>query len=400
MVIGTLSLAASSAAGLTLAYTGTVGGVAPVATYLHRGTFPGFTPSGTSAGTGTCIAAAPTFPYFDNTALPNVVYFYQVQSIDASTAAILTPQIAGFTQAGSSGGDSVCPVPPPTSTDLQLISPDVVLTYGEPDPGQIAGVVSQDGTSAAISIAFKRADGCPIDCTALVNNGDTVQLKVREVLTGGAAYAATGVFTVASAGQVLVPCDFRSFGGPGVYDAEIAALDATTGLPKLITRFMLLVEPTLWGSPDFTGPLTLAEIRLSLRDSSPAENRLLGGGLSFSNSEIMFAIHSPVQYFNEKPPILDHGFTTHNFPSRYHWRRGAAAILFSIAAEGFRKNNMPTQAGGISLDDTYKAEAYERAYDKAWNEYTTWVTKTKLAMNAEACWGDPVRYDSWGGAYW
>lgn len=135
------------------------------------------------------------------------------------------------------------------------------------------------------------------------------------------------------------------------------------------------------------GPPSIAEIRLHLRDSSPAESYLLEH-LMFDDAEIALAIARPVMYWNEIPPPLDVVYNTQTFPFRYHWLEGICANLFMMVAEQFRRNQLSYSAGGLSVDDQNKEAGYERAGQARWQAYREWVRATKASINLESCYGE------------
>jgi hypothetical protein len=133
--------------------------------------------------------------------------------------------------------------------------------------------------------------------------------------------------------------------------------------------------------------LSIAEIRLHLRDSAPGESYLLEN-LMFDDAEIALAIARPVMYWNEVPPPLGRNYSTQNFPFRYHWLEGICANLFMMVAEQFRRNQLSYQAGGIAVDDQNKEGSYERAGQTRWQAYREWVRATKASINLESCYGE------------
>lgn len=134
-----------------------------------------------------------------------------------------------------------------------------------------------------------------------------------------------------------------------------------------------------------TGPPSLLEVRLQMRDSSPNDNYLLDG-VQFTDEEIALAAIRPIQYFNEVSPPLMVRFTTNNFPWRYHWIEGMIAQLYMIAAEHYRKNNLNYSAGGLSVADMDKERNYTAAYQEKWGMYMQFVRNKKGEINMEQGW--------------
>ena len=126
-------------------------------------------------------------------------------------------------------------------------------------------------------------------------------------------------------------------------------------------------------------------IRLWLRDYNPDANYLIND-LEFSTDEIKLAQMMCQDYWNETPPHIG-VFSPSSSPFRYHLLMGTAAQLLLIAANRFRRNTLPMNAGGVSVDDQSKAPQYEAAGIRMWDTYRQWVKEVKVAQNIEMCWG-------------
>ena len=89
----------NSGSGVALTATPT-GGTAPVTYYFHRSASSGFTPSGTTAGTGTCIAVNTTGTYSDTSGTAGAAYYYRVIGVDSAgtPVTITSSQVAGIHQ--------------------------------------------------------------------------------------------------------------------------------------------------------------------------------------------------------------------------------------------------------------------------------------------------------------
>jgi len=180
---------------------------------------------------------------------------------------------------------------------------------------------------------------------------------------------------------------------PGVYYGEMALIDVANeqaGNPCVVfsNTFSVIINRSTFGPQgQQSGPPSIAEIRLHLRDSSPAESYLLEH-VMFDDAEIALAITRPVMYWNEIPPPLDAVYNTQNFPFRYHWLEGICANLFMMVAEQYRRNQLAYSAAGMSVDDQNKEASYERAGQARWQAYREWVRATKASINLESCYGE------------
>lgn len=192
----------------------------------------------------------------------------------------------------------------------------------------------------------------------------------------------------ASTGQVAVTLDPGDTDRPGVYVGEFALVRTVNERQHVLlaNQLYVIINRSSWGD-NATGPPSIPEIRLALRDSSPGENLLLGT-LKFDDAEIAAAISRPIAYWNEVPPHLDaYQYTTHTFPFRFHWLEAICGLLFQIAAEQFRANQLDYSAAGVTVNDKNKEVPYEQAGMRRWQAWKDWVRGKKAALNAEQFYG-------------
>ena len=128
------------------------------------------------------------------------------------------------------------------------------------------------------------------------------------------------------------------------------------------------------------GPPSIEEIRLSLRDNAPADNLLLDS-LEFDAAEISQAVLRPLQFWRETPPPLRLNFTTTTFPYREMWLKGIQGYLMEIAANNYRRNHLPYNAGGVSVDDKNKAAAYDAYANALIQDFRAMVQAKKVEIN-------------------
>jgi len=206
-----------------------------------------------------------------------------------------------------------------------------------------------------------------------------------------------GSIVDAPTGLVRLSFDAATTIQPAVYDLDLGVVDADTGWPAFVNRLSVIVEPSGFvGGVGLVGPPTRDEIRLHLRDSSPVENRLLDE-LQFDDAEIAEAIVHPIRYWNGSlPPVAV--FDSSNFPYAHQWKNGIIATLYDMAARWYRKNYLAASAGGVSVADMDKAEAYQASADKLWGEYKAWAKGVKTSISAQQCFGglaSPYSLQGW-----
>lgn len=222
-----------------------------------------------------------------------------------------------------------------------------------------------------------------------------VKLRLRDQLSIGNANLPTQYEYVAEVvdsenGIVEVQLPRESTTVPGVYFAEMAVVGTDDDGKEYVhfsNTFYVIIEQGHWSAKrGLSGPPTLAEIRLHLRDSSAEENFLLDT-VKFDDAEIALAIARPIQYWNEIPPDLGVRYTTQNFPWRYHWLEAICANLFWMAAENFRSNNLTYSAAGVQVNDQDKEPNYERAADRRNANWLEFVKRKKSEINLNSAFG-------------
>jgi hypothetical protein len=244
-------------------------------------------------------------------------------------------------------------------------------------------------------------DGNPVDLTPCFpevqipeNPTYAVVLRIKEQIMLGSNLApkqVTATVTDASKGKIEVELTKDMVAYAGIFYAEAALVVVTpnqSANPCVVFSniFSLIITRSTFGTAEVGGPPTIAEIRLHLRDSAPAESFLLDS-LMFDDAEIALAITRPIQYWNEVPPPIGI-FTTQNFPFRYHWLEGICANLFLMVAEQYRRNQLTYSAAGLAVDDQNKEGSYERAGQTRWQAYREWVRTKKAEINLEGGYGE------------
>jgi hypothetical protein len=283
-----------------------------------------------------------------------------------------------------------------------VISAPVSATNSQPILTRMRAVQVTQGQCATIEWQLHDKDGNPVDltpCGLAIESSEPlfkVTLRLKEQLALGNARPVQSVDAVmvdAGAGNVAATLTQNMVNTPGVYYGEMALISipaeaADTPCVVFSNTFYIIINRSTFGpGGDMGGPPSVAEIRLHLRDSSPAESYLLEH-LMFDDAEIALAIARPVMYWNEIPPPLDMVYNTQNFPFRYHWLEGICANLFMMVAEQFRRNQLSYSAAGVNIDDQNKEGSYERAGQARWQAYREWVRATKASINLESCYGE------------
>lgn len=321
------------------------------------------------------------------------------------------------------------------------VTPETTKLFDTPIPPKRKAVAIQQGTNAYASLQLVDAKGDPLDLSSYYGNASyTVQGNFRDSVPqqDNIQWEIGNIVSPGTDGQVTVNIPKWNQNNPGIYILEVAITDDTiyhrasvngeivqsitsdtsnltitttsasylfpvgsspiVGVGDILiakqqfvrnvqlvlsNTFYLAIERGLFGTPDqeYVGPPSIAEVRLHLRDYP--ENNLLLDEYEFDEAEIAMAAERCIMYFNELMPPIQRKFSTRNFPFRYHWLEGITYYLFMIAANWHRRNRLPYQAGGVSVDDIGKEKDYMQAammYEKNWKE---WAIRQKVSLNME-----------------
>jgi hypothetical protein len=302
---------------------------------------------------------------------------------------------------------------PRTLNQALTATPPVTQVFGVPAIERARAVVATYGPATVVRWQMHGRDGTPIDLTAGLPGGSSagigpggsvagdepgLQLRMREASGCGAVatYPASCVTPAdAAAGWVeAVLRGTKDLTGPGIYRAELGLVDAG-GTPVVTNPLLIYLEPSLFDPvPAAPGPPPVADVRMTLRDSSPAESQLIAT-TAWDDAEVALAMLRVIEKFNAMPPQLSTRATTHGFPT-YWWCRGAAAILYRMAADYCRKNHLAYQAGGVSVDDLNKAAEYDAAAQAAQAEFDKWAQSARIQASMNECWGSAASpYGFW-----
>lgn len=228
-------------------------------------------------------------------------------------------------------------------------------------------------------------------------SGHAVRFRLGEYLTcGGTEFEVTVVD--AAQGVVKVCFEPEDLNCPGIFFGEFAIVElsedpASDNCRETVifsNHVYVIIGTNLWQQrvcgPCAAGPLSIAEVRMHLRDSGPEESYLLDN-VAFSDEEIIHAMTLPVQYWNEIPPPIGVYYNTGSFPYRYHWLMATSGYLFLTVAEQQRRNNLQYAAGGVQVNDQAKEPNYETAAKRRIDEFKDFVRRMKASINLEMGYG-------------
>ncbi|MFA5572410.1 MAG: hypothetical protein WDA42_04825 [Candidatus Bathyarchaeia archaeon] len=273
--------------------------------------------------------------------------------------------------------------------------PDAIPDTSCATPGVITPSLSyafdQPLYGKARAFAIKQQYNPTIQMQIITSAGQAVALTETPLLRFSEASLAidrrvNGTVTVLDEDQGTIsfnlPTGVRNTAG--IWLAEIGVVENDTLVFN--NELYVYVERSSFGSRP-NGPPNIADIRLSLRDSDPFESELLSTN-TYNLVEICHAATRAIQIYNEMPPSLNtFRKTTCNFPHRSLWTQGTQALLFDALIEQYRKNRLPYQAGGVSIDDQNKLQEYHAAAQQNIQEFKQRSMELKAQANVERGYG-------------
>ena len=243
-----------------------------------------------------------------------------------------------------------------------------------------------DGQTADLSDCFPTSSASESGSGSGSESESGLTLAARFQGCDRTSNLATVAVTLVDAQQGLVqfPLPPEVYLQAGIYQFQVALLQANGGV-IFADSGIVSVEHGMWGDTNqMTGPPTLEEIRMHLRDRA-VENDLLAD-VEFDDAEILNAIRQPVMYWNEQLPPLPH-LNCNTFPYRHHWRNAIVAELLFTAVHHYMRNKMQATSAGLTVDDKNRDKEYLMVaghYKQEWQEF---VKMKKISINAQGFYG-------------
>jgi|3_EtaG_2_1085321.scaffolds.fasta_scaffold69353_2 hypothetical protein len=209
----------------------------------------------------------------------------------------------------------------------------------------------------------------------LANN--TVHYVVQESLNSANVLTELCGIKDADNGIVEYALDPSDLPGPGIYLAAYNVTNSEGILLHQVPRY-LQITPSLAQGVTTNRPLSIAEVRLSLRDY-PASNTLLDE-VEFSDEEIIWALTRPVDIWNSTPPDIGN-YDYNNFPWRAAHLDGTIGELLAVSAHHYMRNELPYQSAGLSVNDKAKASNYLQLSENLKAKFVAFVERKKYELN-------------------
>jgi hypothetical protein len=279
------------------------------------------------------------------------------------------------------------PAPPSGACDTQAVrTAPVTKLYGTDLLTKRRAISVSGGAQNEVQLQLFSDAGNPVDLTDCAGAAGSVTVRIREVIStqqndiqeqeGSVLDITTGLVSF------VVPETVAN--NPGVYNCELGVFDDEDDL-LFTNQFYLWINRGLFANSAYphAGPPTIDEIRLFIRDNAPEENLLLDN-FEFDLAEMCHATESAVRYWNEVNPDIGVYYNTVTYCARYKWLQAIAGHMMLVAAYRFRRNHLPYQAGGLSIDDQNKFQQYDQIGQMLIQDYREWVKTKKVAINCYA----------------
>ncbi len=253
---------------------------------------------------------------------------------------------------------------------------------------------TQKGTTPALSWEMRDASGLPLDLSEICDGSEEseddddhcgqVIFRFADAVDPGVIQQIIGEVEDAETGRVKVSLTCAITDRAGIWRFQVAVTNVE-GKVTSMNDGLLSVERGLFGNTEcLTGPPTLQELRIELRDSGIENVR--DQALEFSDSELVYCLTRPLLQWNERPPMIGR-MTASRFPYRYNWTRAAIGELLAIAAHNYRRNKTQMTAAGITDQSLDRDIPYDSMSQVLRQEWLAFVDHKKVEINAKAAWG-------------
>jgi hypothetical protein len=245
--------------------------------------------------------------------------------------------------------------------------------FGTGEASSIPANTITQSTNPVIQDTLRLANGQPLN---LANN-DVLYVVKATATTGTVSLSEVCSIVDADKGEVKFAVQAEQLPDPGIYLAAYNIFNSDGLLLHQVPRYLQVI-PDISKGVSIDRPLTIAEIRLALRDY-PASNTLLDE-VEFSDEEIVWALTRPIDIWNSTPPnIGTYGYT--NFPWRGAHLDGTIGELLSVAAHHYMRNDFPYQSAGLTVNDKAKANNYLQLGEALKSKFKEFVELKKYELN-------------------
>lgn len=262
-------------------------------------------------------------------------------------------------------------------------APVITQLYGTPIRQRMPAVEVPAGVRTDLALTFLDAQRHPVQ---LPGDPQFLEVCFREaVLRDRPRKAPPETIEICDCetGRFRVQVPSKIVDHAGIYLVEFGLRDEDQNLRQVDSCYLSVTNTAWQADQGRMGPPTQSEVRMSLRDSDPVENELLGA-CDFDLAEHCLAGIQTVRFWNDQPPMLQgHVYDSRTFPFWNIWLLGIQYYLFQYAEEHYRRNQLTYSAGGVGVDDKNRLQPYMVAVQNRKQDFTRAVIQQKARLNLE-----------------
>lgn len=231
-------------------------------------------------------------------------------------------------------------------------------------------------------IQLKDSEGAPVN----LRETDTVLFVVKKDPTLIKDYINTECGIINSVeGIIEVHLEEKDIPWSGLWNASVVLLN-NQHIQGAYDIYLELTKNYTRASSS-NKALTIAEIRQYVMDNTEADNDLFDD-LEFNDADIIMCLHNVIDEWNETAPIIQKAiYTPANFPYRLNCLKAVEGKLYNHKGRNLMRNRAPYKTSSGEVDLNARSQMYLQLADKADAAFKDWMSKTKYAINANACYG-------------
>jgi hypothetical protein len=286
-----------------------------------------------------------------------------------------------------------------TLTDAgMLLAPETTIADGCPVLTKLRHITTRKGVAADVLWPLRGPEGQTIDLSQVLCTEDSISSSIDQPCSPGRVVIRfmgcderlplteiDGYALDAAAGQITFSLPSTITDLAGIYRMEAGVLNSEDRVIYSEDGLLSVERGQFGNTLEMTGPPTLNEIRMAMRDSA-GENNLLDA-CEFSADEVIFSVMRPIAEWNETIPDVRR-FNCHTFPWRELWLKGIMSYLLQTAVFHYTRNKLNASHGGLTVADKDKDREYQGMAQMFREEWLRGMRAKKLEINIALTYGE------------
>lgn len=263
------------------------------------------------------------------------------------------------------------------------IAQDVQITIEDPKLLTIAmgDANEEDGTSGnevqVCRLIFRDNYYSPDYYTLYVERTDEQNFTLR---FPDGAVTAPGIYVADLIIYNQTPGSSHNFDSVTGVPSPMEPVNAAKIRPIYVQRMFLEVESSSV-LIDTVGPLSVAEIRLAIRDMCPSANYLIDD-FEYTDKDIILCMRDIIDCWNESPPTVS-TYTVRTFPFRYYWKKAVIAKLLKMRGMVKLREWLPYTGGNVQVNEHSNWKDYVELGNQYWSEWLDFMRRKKAELNID-----------------